>query len=93
MDADFSHPPLMLPRLLDVLNRTGADAAIGSRYIPGGGVKNWPLSRRLLSQIACVLAWPLTPVRDATSGFFLIRRDAVEGVLIPAGGFKIVSNC
>ncbi len=89
MDADFSHPPPMLPQLLDVLNRTAADAAIGSRYIPGGAVKNWPLRRRLLSQIACLLAWPLTPVRDATSGFFLVRREAVERVSIAAGGFKI----
>jgi dolichol-phosphate mannosyltransferase len=89
MDADFSHPPSTLPRLLDALNRTQADAVIGSRYIPGGGVKNWPLRRRLLSQVACLLAWPLTPVRDATSGFFLVRRDAVENVTIAAGGFKI----
>lgn len=89
MDADFSHPPQMLPQLLDVLNRAAADAAIGSRYIPGGAVKNWPLRRRLLSQIACLLAWPLTPVRDATSGFFLVRREAVEKVSIAAGGFKI----
>lgn len=89
MDADFSHPPSLLPRLLDILNRTAADAAIGSRYIPGGGVKNWPMRRRLLSQVACLLAWPLTPVRDATSGFFLVRRGAVEGVPIAAGGFKI----
>ena len=89
MDADFSHPPSAVPRLLDILNRTAADAAIGSRYVPGGAVKNWPLSRRLLSQVACLLAWPLTPVRDATSGFFLVRRTAIERVTIAAGGFKI----
>ena len=89
MDADFSHPPSVLPQLLDVLNRTGADAAIGSRYVPGGAVRNWPFSRQLLSRVACVLAWPLTPVRDATSGFFLVRRDSIERVTIAAGGFKI----
>lgn len=89
MDADFSHPPSALPRLLETMQRTGADAVIGSRYVPGGGVRNWPLGRRLLSRIACGLAWPLTPVRDATSGFFLIRRDVVDGVTIQAGGFKI----
>jgi dolichol-phosphate mannosyltransferase len=89
MDADFSHPPAALPRLLDALSRSGADVVIGSRYIPGGGAANWPRRRLLLSKLACLLARPLTPVRDATSGFFLIRRSVVEGVTIQAGGFKI----
>jgi dolichol-phosphate mannosyltransferase len=89
MDADFSHPPAALPLLLDVLERSRADASIASRYVPGGGVRNWPIWRRALSRTACLLAWPLTPVRDATSGFFLIRREAIEGVTIAAGGFKI----
>jgi dolichol-phosphate mannosyltransferase len=89
MDADFSHPPSALPRLLETLTRTGADAVIGSRYIPGGDAANWPHSRLLLSKLACLLARPLTPVRDATSGFFLIRRSVVDGVTIRAGGFKI----
>lgn len=89
MDADFSHPPAAIPYLLDVLRDTGADAVVGSRYIAGGSVQNWPLARLLMSRFACVLAWPLTPVRDATSGFFLIRRSVVQGVTIEAGGFKI----
>lgn len=89
MDADFSHPPAALPRLLDVLQRTGVDAVVGSRYIPGGAAKNWPAGRLLMSRVACLLARPLTPVRDATSGFFLIRRSVVHGVKIQAGGFKI----
>jgi dolichol-phosphate mannosyltransferase len=89
MDADFSHPPDGLPALYAVLVQTGSDAAVGSRYIPGGRVENWPFGRRLMSKLACVMAWPLTPVRDATSGFFLIRREVVQGVQIAAGGFKI----
>ena len=89
MDADFSHPPSALPRLLDTMRRTGVDAVIGSRYIEGGDAQNWPVARLLLSRFACLLAAPLTPVRDATSGFFLIRREVVEGVTIHAGGFKI----
>jgi dolichol-phosphate mannosyltransferase len=90
MDADFSHPPDVLPRLLEHMRRTGADVVVGSRYIPGGAAKNWPAGRLLMSRIACLLAWPLTPVRDATSGFFLIRRSIIEGVRIEAGGFKIL---
>ena len=50
---------------------------------------NWPLARVIMSRFACLLARPLTPVRDATSGFFLIRRAVVHGVRIEAGGFKI----
>ena len=89
MDADFSHPPDDLPNLYRALERTGVDAVVGSRYVPGGGVEHWPVSRRLLSRAACLLARPLTPVRDATSGFFLVRREAIRDVQIHAGGFKI----
>ena len=94
MDADLSHPAEALPRLLAALEGAGpagegADMAIGSRYVRGGGVRNWPLHRQLMSRLACLLARPITPARDATSGFFLVRRHAVEGVQIAAGGFKI----
>lgn len=89
IDADLSHPPSLVPRMLAVLRETGADIVIGSRYIPGGGTEGWDMSRRLMSKFACVLARGLTPVRDATSGFFLMRRDRARGVTISAGGFKI----
>jgi dolichol-phosphate mannosyltransferase len=89
MDADFSHPPGRLADLYRVMRESGVDAVVGSRYVKGGRVENWPAVRLLMSRLACVLARPLTPVRDATSGFFLIRRDSVEGVQIAAGGFKI----
>jgi len=89
IDADLSHPPQLLPRMLAVMQQLKADVVIGSRYIRGGGTRNWPFGRLLLSRLACVIARPLTPVRDATSGFFLIRRDLARGVRISAGGFKI----
>ena len=89
MDADLSHPPSILPGMLAALQALGVDAVVGSRYIPGGGAKNWPFLRLAMSRFACVLAWPLTPVRDATSGLFLARRAAIEGVTISAAGFKI----
>jgi dolichol-phosphate mannosyltransferase len=89
IDADLSHPPDLLPSMLLIMQRTSADVVIGSRYIPGGGTKNWPLGRLVLSRLACILAHVLTPVSDATSGFFLIRRDLARGVKISAGGFKI----
>ena len=89
IDADLSHPPDMPPRMFAVMQRTSADIVIGSRYIPGGGTRNWPLGRRIMSRFACLIARPLTPVVDATSGLFLIRRDLARTVRISAGGFKI----
>lgn len=89
IDADLSHPPALLPRMLAVMRSASADFVIGSRYIPGGGTRNWGLARLWMSRLACMLARGLTPIRDATSGFFLIRRDLVRNVRISAGGFKI----
>jgi dolichol-phosphate mannosyltransferase len=89
IDADLSHPPELLPRMLAVMQSLSADFVVGSRYIEGGGTRNWGLGRLWMSRIACALARSLTPVRDATSGFFLVRRDLARGVTISAGGFKI----
>lgn len=89
IDADLSHPPALVPRMLGVMQAEDADFVIGSRYVPGGGTSNWERSRVLMSRFACVLARGLTPVRDATSGFFLMRRDRARDVTISAGGFKI----
>jgi dolichol-phosphate mannosyltransferase len=89
MDADFSHPPALVPRMLETFRHAGADLVVASRYVPGGSTPDWPFKRRLLSRAACLLARPLSPVRDAASGFFLIRRDIARGTSIKAGGFKI----
>ena len=89
IDADLSHPPSLLPRMLAVMQGTAADVVVASRYVPGGGTRNWETSRLIMSRIACVMARGLTPIRDATSGFFLIRRELARGVHISAGGFKI----
>jgi dolichol-phosphate mannosyltransferase len=89
IDADLSHPPDLVPGMLSIMKDQRADLVIASRYVPGGGTKNWEWSRVLMSRFACLLARRLTPVRDATSGFFLIRRDLVHEVTISAGGFKI----
>ena len=89
MDADFSHPPALVPRMLAVFRAAEADVLVASRYIPGGSTPNWPFSRRVLSRVGCLLARPLSPIRDAASGFFLIRRELARSVEIKAGGFKI----
>lgn len=89
MDADFSHPPALVPRMFAAFQATDAEVLVASRYVPGGSTPNWPWSRKLMSRVACVLARPLSPVRDAASGFFLIKREIALGVSIKAGGFKI----
>jgi dolichol-phosphate mannosyltransferase len=89
IDADLSHPPELLPRMLAVMRRTSADMVIGSRYVPGGGTQSWKSGRLLLSRLACFMARLLTPVKDGTSGCFLIRRGLARDVVIRAGGFKI----
>jgi dolichol-phosphate mannosyltransferase len=89
IDADLSHPPDLLPRMLAVMQSTTADVVIGSRYIPGGGTRGWGFGRLLMSRFACLLARTVTPIRDATSGFFLMRRTIARDVRISAGGFKI----
>jgi len=81
MDADGSHQPEELPRLLDALGE-GADLAIGSRYVPGGRIVNWPQRRELLSKGANVYTRVMLglPVRDATAGFRAYRAAALEKV-------------
>lgn len=89
MDADFSHPPALVPVLFAAFQQTKADVVVASRYVPGGSTPDWPFKRRLLSRTACMLARGLSPIRDAASGFFIIRRDVARSTTIKAGGFKI----
>ena len=81
MDSDGSHDPKYLSDLLDAVD-AGADLAIGSRYVRGVNVVNWPMSRLLLSYFANKYARWITglPLSDATSGFKCFRRKALEGI-------------
>lgn len=88
MDADFSHDVSILPKMVEALEN-GYGLAVGSRYVPGGGITNWPKRRVVTSKVACMLAQPLTRIKDITSGYFLIRREAIEGVELDPIGFKI----
>ena len=89
IDADFSHPPALVPKMVAVVRATGADVLVASRYIPGGGTMNWPFRRRVMSRFGSLLARGLSPIKDATSGFFLIRRSIATQTTIKARGFKI----
>jgi dolichol-phosphate mannosyltransferase len=80
MDADFSHDPAYLPRLLDAAGR--ADLAIGSRYVPGGGVGDWGALRRAISRGGSAYARLAlgVGVRDLTGGFKCFRREVLEAI-------------
>jgi len=89
MDADLSHPPSVIPKLYKALDQ--ADVAVGSRYVKGGGVKNWPLKRRIVSKGATLIARILTKVKDPMSGFFALRKEVLEGdTELDPKGYKIL---
>jgi dolichol-phosphate mannosyltransferase len=78
MDSDFSHDPADLPRLIAAA--AASDVVLGSRYVPGGGVENWALHRRIISRGGCAYARLILgiPVRDLTGGFKCWNRSALE---------------
>ncbi len=90
MDADFSHNPDDLPGLFHACNHENADVAIGSRYISGVNVVNWPMSRVLISYFASVYVRMITrmKVRDATAGFVCYRREVLEAIDLDRIKFK-----
>ena len=82
MDADFSHNPNDLSRLLHACLQEGADLAIGSRYVRGGGVINWPFNRIALSKGASIYTRLITgmPIKDPTAGFMCYSRKVLEAL-------------
>jgi len=82
MDADFSHDPNDLERLFDACHTGGADMAVGSRYVRGGMIENWPLSRKLISKAGALYSKIITwlPVNDATSGFVCYSRKVLSAI-------------
>jgi dolichol-phosphate mannosyltransferase len=95
MDADLQHPPEMLSELYRVLRSSGADIVVASRHVRGGGVSDWSLTRRSVSWTATLLAGLAVPgtlgeVRDPMSGFFLLRREVIQGVRLRPRGYKIL---
>jgi len=84
MDCDFSHDPADVPRLIAAT--ADADLALGSRYAPGGGTRNWGLLRRVVSRGGCLYAQILlgTRIRDLTGGFKCFRTSALEAIDLDA---------
>jgi len=93
MDADLQHPPEILPSLLQALD-DGADMAIASRYVAGGGCEGWGLLRRIISRGAGFLAHLFLPttrgIADPMSGYFMLRPHVLEGADLRPTGYKIL---
>lgn len=90
IDADFSHPIGLIPEMLDEISR-GSDIVIGSRYMKGGDIEQWPLKRRMISRAATSIARVLFPmVSDPVSGFFTVKKEVVEGAPLAPRGYKIL---
>ena len=90
MDADFSHNPADLPRLYKACAEEGADVSIGSRYVSGDNVVNWPMGRVLMSYFASKYVRVITglPVHDTTAGFKCYRRKVLETIPLDGIRFK-----
>lgn len=93
IDADLQHPPELLPLLLAAMCE-GCDIAIASRYEGNNGVKGWNPVRAAISRVSTLAALPLQRddlrIEDPMSGFFIVRRDAIDGICFETKGFKLL---
>lgn len=93
MDADFSHPPEVIPRMMQELKMNPNSIVIGSRYVEGGKVVGWPAKRKILSGGASFLArfgLNVGRVKDPMSGLFALPRELIENISIDTKGYKIL---
>lgn len=89
MDADLSHPPSKIPELVKACSN-GYNMAVGSRYIRGGGIVGWTAKRRIISLVASAIAYPITKIRDNTSGYFAFSHTLLNGVELKPDSWKIM---
>jgi dolichol-phosphate mannosyltransferase len=90
IDADLSHPPTLIPIMYNEV-KAGHDIVIGSRYMEGGGIKAWPIKRRVISLGGTLLGRLLFPtVSDPVSGFFMVRKSVVAEAQLKPRGYKIL---
>lgn len=92
MDSDFSHPPQIIPKLIESIKKYQCDIAIASRYIKGGKIQGWSIKRKLISKFATLIAKKGLGIntKDPMSGFFAFKRNIIKGLNIDAIGYKIL---
>ena len=92
MDSDFSHPPQIIPKLIDSIKKYQFDIAVASRYIKGGNIQGWSLKRKIMSKFATLIAKKGLGIttKDPMSGFFAFKKNILNGLNIDAIGYKIL---
>ena len=92
MDSDFSHPPQIIPKLIETLKQTRCDIVIASRYVHGGSIQGWPLKRKLMSKVATSIAKIGLGIEtnDPMSGFFAFKKNIIDGLKFDAIGYKML---
>ena len=92
MDSDRSHPPDIIPKMVDTLDNSECDIVVASRYVKGGSVSGWSVKRKLISKIATKIAQHGLGVgqKDPLSGFFAFRRNILDGLKLDAIGYKML---
>jgi len=92
MDSDFSHPPDVIPKMLDKIEKTQCDVVIASRYVQGGGIEGWPVKRKLISKAATEIAKKGLGVKanDPMSGFFAFKKNLIKNISFDAIGYKML---
>ncbi len=92
MDSDFSHPPQIIPKLIESIKKYQYDIVVASRYIKGGKIQGWSLKRKIISKSATLIAKKGLGIdtKDPMSGFFAFKRNIIKGLNIDAIGYKIL---
>lgn len=92
MDSDFSHPPQIIPKMIESLKKYQCDMVVASRYINGGKINGWTLKRKVMSKVATLIATKGLGVKtkDPMSGFFAFKKNILKGINFDAIGYKIL---
>jgi dolichol-phosphate mannosyltransferase len=92
MDSDFSHPPQIIPKMIDALKKSHSDIIVASRYVSGGGIGDWSLKRKLLSKLGNKIAKKFLGIKinDPMSGFFAFKRNIIGELKFDVMGYKML---
>ncbi len=92
MDSDFSHPPQIIPRMIEAIKKYQCDIVVASRYVKGGNIDGWSLKRKIVSKLATVIAKKGLTIdtADPMSGFFAFKRSIINGLKFDAIGYKML---
>ena len=92
MDSDFSHPPQIIPKMVEMLRKSHCDIVVASRYVQGGAIQGWSVKRKIMSKLATSIAKLGLRIgtSDPMSGFFAFKKNLIKGLKIDAIGYKML---